>query len=151
MKFKALLIVLICFFYACTKDKTYFIVQDELYGYWDVKLLKLGEIDTTNAIMRDSTCFPRFVFYKPVDSVERIETSPGKNIPDSIFACFKYGSYGLAGTDLIILLHGSGHETGPFLFEGAVTWQILNYTSNTLYLKTYYLNQYWYLNIKKVI
>ena len=132
-------------------QKKYLIIQDDLYGSWDVQLLKLENIDTTNAIMRDSTCFPRFVFYKPLGSLDKIDTSPGKNNPDSIFACYKSGGYTLAGNYLIINFIEGGHNTGPFLFTGGINWQILDYSNHTLYLKTTYLNQDWYFNIKKII
>lgn len=135
--------------FTCKKEKEYFIGVQELYGFWDVEMLSINDVDTTAYLRSDSTCFPMFIFNKPVDSYYKIETAPAENYVDSIFACNKIGSYSLAGNGLIIVFDDPYDNTGPFLKEGAVGWEVVDFSQGILYLKTVSDNQVCLLELKK--
>lgn len=135
--------------FTCKKEKEYFVNEQELYGFWDVEMLSISDVDTTAYLRSDSTCFPMFIFNRPDDTYRKFETAPAFNYPDSTFECYKTGLYTLSGNAIFISLSPSGHNTGPFLIDGATSWEIVNYSGGVLNLKTIYSNQTCLLNLRK--
>ena len=120
-----------------------------LIGTWQVTQLILNGIDTLPGIKRDSTCFPKIRFYINQNDQQRMETLSGFNVPDSIFFCRQFGSWGFGAGHLNVIWAQPVFNTGPFLSSSAVDWAILSQTETEIKLHTNNNGDDCYLSLAK--